>query len=126
MIALIPKDGGSRMDLPRSYALKCHAKKNVGFFDVYGRLRWDDCSVTITGGCLNPSKGRFIHPSEDRVITPREASLLQSFPADYAFPTCIPKFALADIIGEALPPKFSLIQCQSIKRHLDKHSAGYL
>jgi DNA (cytosine-5)-methyltransferase 1 len=124
MIALIPHDGGSRKDLPPDYTLKCHLKENVGFCDVYGRLRWDDYSVTITGGCLNPSKGRFLHPTENRVITPREASLLQSFPADYIFPTDIPKSELADVIGEALPPKFSLIQSLGIKQHLDKYHGG--
>lgn len=121
LIALIPKDGGSRKDLPRRYILECHLKQAVGFGDIYGRLRWDDCSGTITGGCLNPSKGRFLHPEEDRVITPREALLLQSFPLDYKLPLDVGKASLAAMIGEALPPKFSYIQCKAIKRHLDKH-----
>jgi DNA (cytosine-5)-methyltransferase 1 len=121
-IKLTPKDGGSSKDLPASYKLACHKKSNVGFNDVYGRLRWDDYSTTITGGCLNPSKGRFLHPDEDRVITPREAALLQSFPIDYKFPANIPKQALALLIGNALPPKFSYIQSLNIKNHLE----GYL
>lgn len=118
-IRLTPKNGGSSKDLPVSYKLKCHEKENVGFNDVYGRLRWDDYSSTITGGCLNPSKGRFLHPEEDRVITPREAALLQSFPPDYKFPVNISKQALALLIGNALPPKFSYIQSLNIKNHLD-------
>jgi len=122
MIALIPKDGGGRKDLPTEYQLECHSKPEVGFGDIYGRLKWDTCSGTITGGCLNPSKGRFLHPEENRVITPREAALLQSFAADYHFPTNIPKSSLANIIGEALPPRFSYIQCSTIRAHLD----GYL
>ena len=120
-IKLTPKDGGSWKDLPKKYILDCHKKKNVGFNDVYGRLRWDDYSTTITGGCLNPSKGRFLHPEQDRVITPREAALLQSFPADYQFPLDIPKQALALLIGNALPPKFSYYQSKNIKKHLDNH-----
>ena len=120
-IKLTPKDGGSWKDLPKKYILDCHKKKNVGFNDVYGRLRWDDYSTTITGGCLNPSKGRFLHPEQDRVITPREAALLQSFPADYRFPLDIPKQALALLIGNALPPKFSYYQSKNIKKHLDNH-----
>lgn len=121
MIRLLPKNGGSRTNLPNEYVLKCHKRKGVGFKDVYGRLRWDDYSSTITGGCLNPSKGRFLHPEEDRVITPREAALLQTFPGDYKFPTDIPKNALALLIGNALPPKFSKIQSENIKAHLDTH-----
>ncbi|NQX56861.1 DNA cytosine methyltransferase [Pedobacter panaciterrae] len=120
-IKLTPKDGGSWKDLPKEYQLKCHAKENVGFNDVYGRLRWDDYSTTITGGCLNPSKGRFLHPEENRVITPREAALIQSFPKNYKFPLDIPKQALALLIGNALPPAFSLIQSANIKTHLDKY-----
>jgi DNA (cytosine-5)-methyltransferase 1 len=120
-IKLTPKNGGSRKDLPESFKLKCHAKENIGFKDIYGRLKWDDYSSTITGGCLNPSKGRFLHPEEDRVITPREAALLQSFPIDYKFPINIPKHSLALLIGNALPPKFSYIQSLNIKQHLDKH-----
>ncbi len=120
-IRLTPKDGGSRKDLPDEFLLDCHSKKNIGFNDVYGRLRWDDYSTTITGGCLNPSKGRFLHPEQDRVITPREAALLQSFPADYKFPTDISKSSLALLIGNALPPRFSYIQSKNIKEHLDQH-----
>lgn len=120
-IRLVPKDGGSWKDLPEKYILKCHKKKDVGFNDIYGRLRWNDYSSTITGGCLNPSKGRFLHPEEDRVITAREAALLQSFPITYKFPLNIPKASLALLIGNALPPKFSYIQSENIKKHLDKH-----
>lgn len=118
MIKKIPRDGGGRKDLPESYILSCHKKENVGFNDVYGRLRWDDVSSTITGGCLNPSKGRFLHPEEDRCISAREASLLQTFPLDYKFPKKIPRTDLALMIGNALPPIFSKIQSRNIYMHL--------
>jgi DNA (cytosine-5)-methyltransferase 1 len=74
LISLVPKNGGSRTDLPEEYQLECH-KRTTGFRDVYGRMAWDRPSPTITGGCNNPSKGRFLHPEEDRVITLREAAL---------------------------------------------------
>lgn len=121
MIQMTPKNGGGRKDLPEEYRLKCHSKENVGFNDIYGRLRWDDYANTITGGCLNPSKGRFLHPEEDRVITPREAALIQTFPLNYKFPIEVGKTSLASMIGEALPPKFSCIQCKNIKEHLDNY-----
>ncbi len=120
-IKLTPKDGGSRKDLPKGFVLKCHDKEGVGFNDIYGRLRWDDYSSTITGGCLNPSKGRFLHPKENRCITAREAALLQSFPKLYKFPEDITKDSLALLIGNALPPHFSFIQSINIKKHLDKY-----
>ncbi|MGG4103660.1 DNA cytosine methyltransferase [Paenibacillus lautus] len=115
IISLIPKDGGSRTDLPPEYWLECHKKSGVGFSDVYGRLSWDKVSSTITGGCLNPSKGRFLHPTENRVITAREAALLQTFPIDYAFPSDISKTELAQMIGNSFPPKFSEIQANYLK-----------
>lgn len=120
-IEMTPKNGGGRKDLPKSYILKCHDKENVGFNDVYGRLRWDDYSTTITGGCLNPSKGRFLHPEQNRCISAREAALLQSFPKDYKFPENAPRGKLALMIGNALPPNFSYIQSENLKQHLLTH-----
>ncbi|MCK6484529.1 MAG: DNA cytosine methyltransferase [Phycisphaerae bacterium] len=105
LIKLIPRDGGSRSDLPEDRWLECH-KRCEGFKDVYGRMRWDSVAPTITGGCLNPSKGRFLHPIQDRPITAREAALLQSFPADYRFSTERGMYAVAAMIGNALPPEF--------------------
>ena len=121
LIRDIPHDGGSRKDLGENRQLECHKKANVGFNDVYGRLRWDDYSTTITGGCLNPSKGRFLHPEQDRCISAREAALLQSFPKNYKFPTDVPISKIALMIGNALPPQFCKIQALNIKKHLKKH-----
>ncbi len=121
IIESIPKDGGSRTSMHWRYRLNCHKKKKIGFNDIYGRLRWDDYSTTITGGCLNPSKGRFLHPTKNRNITAREAALLQSFPKRYKFPKDISKTSLSLLIGNALPPKFSYIQCKNIREHLDAY-----
>lgn len=117
LIKLIPKDGGSRSALPKHIQLKCHSRSD-GHYDVYGRMRWDDVAPTITGGCVNPSKGRFLHPVENRAITLREAALLQSFPPDYYFSLRRGKYAAAEMIGNALPPTFSRIQGEAIKAHL--------
>jgi DNA (cytosine-5)-methyltransferase 1 len=121
LIKDIPHNGGSRKDLGKDRQLKCHQKENVGFNDVYGRLRWDDYSTTITGGCLNPSKGRFLHPEQDRCISAREAALLQSFPKNYKFPVDAPKSSIALMIGNALPPRFSYYQSKNIKQHILVH-----
>lgn len=121
LIKDIPKNGGSRKDLGVKRQLKCHQRENIGFNDVYGRLRWDDYSTTITGGCLNPSKGRFLHPEQDRCISAREASMLQSFPMNYKFPLDAPKTKIALMIGNALPPVFSRIQAENIKNHITSH-----
>lgn len=117
LISLIPKNGGSRSSLPDSYQLSCH-KKTTGFKDVYGRMSWDRPSPTITGGCINPSKGRFLHPEEDRAITLREASLLQTFPADYRFSLENGRDGVATMIGNALPPKFIEFHASYLKKHI--------
>ena len=118
-IRLTPHDGGSRLDLPDEYILTCHRKEGIGFKDVYGRLAWDKVSSTITGGCLNPSKGRFLHPEQDRCISAREAALLQTFPPNYVFPVDLSRTAIALMIGNALPPAFCAAQAQTISEHLD-------
>ncbi len=115
----IPKDGGGRLDLPRSRQLRCHTRCD-GFKDIYGRMAWDDVAPTITGGCFNPSKGRFLHPKENRAITMREAALLQSFPRTYWFPRSAGKQAVAIMIGNALPPEFIRRHASSVRKYLQR------
>lgn len=110
IIRSIPKDGGSRSSLPDHLVLDCHRGTNPGFRDVYGRMSWDKVAPTITSGCGNPSKGRYLHPEEDRAISLREAALLQTFPPDYYFDLSEGRGKAALMIGNALPPEF-------IKRH---------
>ena len=123
LIRRIPKDGGSRTDLPEEFQLDCHKRCN-GFKDVYGRMAWNDVAPTITSGCFNPSKGRFLHPEEDRAITMREAALLQGFPHRYKFPTTDNKSAVALMIGNALPPPFIAAHARSILRVLRDNGGG--
>jgi len=114
IIALIPKDGGSRSDLPSKYQLDCH-KRSDGFSDVYGRLSWDDVSPTITSGCSNPSKGRFLHPVQNRTISLREAAILQGFPRSYKFDVAHGKESIALMIGNALPPPFITAHASALR-----------
>lgn len=121
LIAKIPKNGGSRLSLGADEQLKCHQKCD-GFKDVYGRMAWDALSPTITGGCVNPSKGRFLHPEQNRAITLREAALLQSFPRRYRFSLDRGKFAVAVMIGNAFPPLFVKLHAKRIYDHLQKRN----
>lgn len=102
-IKATPKDGGSRRDLPPEMQCECHIRGD-GYFDVYGRMAWDAIAPTITSGCSNPSKGRFLHPEQDRAITLREAALLQTFPENYKFCLERGKDHVARQIGNAFPP----------------------
>ena len=121
LIQRIPQDGGSRKDLPAEDQLDCH-KRCDGFKDVYGRMAWDEVSPTITSGCFNPSKGRFLHPEEHRAITMREAALLQGFPDGYKFPKATSKSSLAMMIGNALPPPFIAAHAKVIRNTLQHAS----
>ena len=102
VIAQVPHDGGSR---PKGVGPKCLDKVN-GFSDVYGRLRWDKPSITITQYARNPASGRYSHPEQDRGLTIREVARLQSFPDGYLW-----NGSLGDAfkqIGEAVPPLLAL------------------
>ncbi len=105
LIRRIPKNGGSRAALGRKSQLPCHQVTD-GFKDIYGRMSWRGVAPTITSGCTNPSKGRFLHPEEDRAITLREAAILQGFPRKYVFSLTRGKSGAATLIGNALPPNF--------------------
>jgi DNA (cytosine-5)-methyltransferase 1 len=105
LIRRIPRNGGSRSDLGRRQQLRCH-KRCDGFSDVYGRMAWAGVAPTITGGFVNPSKGRFLHPSCNRAITLREGALLQTFPRRYEICLTEGKYRAAELIGNALPATF--------------------
>jgi DNA (cytosine-5)-methyltransferase 1 len=117
IIKSIPRNGGSRVSLGKRGQLRCHKEFN-GFKDVYGRMPWDEVAPTITGGCINPSKGRFLHPVLNRAITLREAALLQTFPPRYFFSLRRGKLATAALIGNALPPQFVKGHARQVLKHL--------
>lgn len=102
VIAQVPHDGGIR---PKGVGPKC-LDKVKGFSDVYGRLRWDKPSVTITQYARNPASGRYSHPEQDRGLTIREAARLQSFPDGYYWEGSLGENFKQ--IGEAVPPLLSL------------------
>lgn len=106
LIKRIPVDGGGRLDLADKHQLRCHRDFD-GFKDVYGRMSWSKPAPTITGGCINPSKGRFLHPTEHRAITLREAAMLQGFPRNYRFAMDKGRYPVAQLIGNAFPPAFA-------------------
>lgn len=109
-IKAVPQDGGSRTDIPKESWLACH-KKHDGHKDTYGRLHWDEPSNTITSGCTNPSKGRFVHPEQDRALTPREAAALQGFPDSFVFHA----HSIPAQIGNAVPPPLANAIAEAIK-----------
>ncbi len=107
-------EGGAWRDAKR--VLPCHVDHN-GHYDVYGRIKGDEIAPTITGGCTNPSKGRFTHPKQHRGLTVREAALLQTFPKDWTFCGGIESQSLQ--VGNAVPVKLGEALARALKLRLE-------
>jgi len=112
-IRRVPKDGGSRTEVPKGMWLKCH-KKHDGHVDVYGRVAWDRPSNTLTCGCTNVSKGRFVHPEQDRALTYREAAALQGFDLTVVFYGA----SFHNQIGNAVPPTLAFGIAKALKKQI--------
>lgn len=112
-IQKVPTNGGSRSDVHRRSWLECH-RAHDGHKDVYGRLQWDKPSNTITCGCTNVSKGRFVHPIQNRAVTPREAAVLQGFDDDFIFE----EDSVSAQIGNAVPPPYALAIAKALKKKI--------
>lgn len=96
--ARTPANGGSRKQSGR--ILPCH-KNHVGHHDVYGRIDPSVPGPTMTTACINPSKGRFVHPTQHHGITLRHAARLQTFPDWFNFEGGI--MAGGQQVGNAVP-----------------------
>jgi len=114
-----PHDGGDRSSWPDNLILECHKNKN-GHKDVYGRIKWDYPSPTMTGGCSMISKGRFGHPEQNRAISLREAARLQTFPDNFRFAGNFSQ--IAEQIGNAVPSHLAKLVAKSLVKSIEKYS----
>ena len=114
-LKLTPKNGGTRKawkDDPE-LQLEVYKGKDDSFRDVYGRLRWNKPSSTITTRFNGISNGRFAHPEEDRGLSLREGAVLQTFEKDYVF-MCESSTSASKLIGNAVPPQLAYRIAKSI------------
>lgn len=116
-IQATPHDGGSRTDWPDTLVLKCH-KTFKGHTDVYGRMKWDEPSPTLTVKCFSLSNGRFGHPEQDRAISLREAAALQSFSDSYVFYGSVQEMGRQ--IGNAVPVLLAKAMGEYVLKEHDK------
>lgn len=93
-----PINGGSRHQSNR--ILDCH-RDHSGHKDVYGRIDPRVPGPTMTTACINPSKGRFVHPTKHHGIAVRHAARFQTFPDDFIFHGGL--IAAGQQIGNAVP-----------------------
>lgn len=87
---------------------------------AYGRLEWNQPTMTITTRFDTPAGGRFIHPEENRTLTPREAARVQSFPDSFEF--LGNKTIVCKQIGNAVPPKLSFFLANAVSNLLCEQS----
>ena len=123
-IKATPHDGGNSESWSEELILECHKKKSGKTYrgSVYGRMRWDEPSPTMTTQCVGLGNGRYGHPTQDRAISLREAAIFQTFPQKYQFsdptkPIQIGK--VAKFIGNAVPVRLGSIIGRSIKEHVN-------
>ncbi len=119
------KPGGSwKRDWDDDLKSACHrSEKGQSYGSVYGRMKWDEPSPTMTTFCNGIGNGRFGHPEQDRAISLREAAIFQSFPENYVFAEDITTFKTGNTarhIGNAVPPQLGKIIGLSIKKHLQE------
>jgi DNA (cytosine-5)-methyltransferase 1 len=106
-----PLNGGSRNESSR--VLPCHTGHD-GHWDVYGRIDPSQPGPTMTTACINPSKGRFVHPVEHHGITARQAARFQTFPDDFVFHGGL--MAAGEQIGNAVPIRLGEVLLKQIKK----------
>jgi DNA (cytosine-5)-methyltransferase 1 len=101
-------------ELPNEQRPACHRDKSHSYDTVYGRLRWDRPAQTITSGFYCMCMGRYVHPEQRRTLTAHEAARLQFFPDFFDFTPAQSRTKLAEIIGNAVPPKGAYAVARSI------------
>jgi DNA (cytosine-5)-methyltransferase 1 len=106
-------------ELPNDQRPPCHRDKSHSYDTVYGRLRWDRPAQTITSGFYCMCMGRYVHPEQRRTLTGHEAARLQFFPDFFDFSPAKSRTKLAEIIGNAVPPKGAYAVARSIIPNLE-------
>lgn len=96
-----------RWDLADTQRPASHRDGNT-YPSVYGRMRADAPSLTLTTGFLSPGRGRYVHPTRRRTLTPHEGARIQGFPDSFQFVGDSkgepPRTYMATMIGDAVPP----------------------
>lgn len=109
-------EGRSAMNNPVHYPRKENGERMKGFHNTFARMRWDEpCPARAMqsgniGGHNNVHPGRLLPDgtySDARVLTLRELFIVSSLPADWDLPDWCTDNFIRQIIGEAIPPRFS-------------------
>lgn len=120
------RPGGTWRDWDPDLIADCH-KKSSGrsYGSVYGRMRWEEPSPTMTTQCYGFGNGRFGHPGQNRAISLREAAIFQTFPENYKFvPDDKPvQFTpVGRMIGNAVPVRLGEVIGQLLLEHAERYT----
>lgn len=114
----VSSPGGTWRDWPSELIATCHKSKSGKTYpSVYGRMKWDEVSPTITTQFYGFGNGRFGHPEQDRALSLREGAMLQTFPKEYKFVDSNSNVYIKTIgrlIGNAVPVRLGEVIAKSI------------
>lgn len=97
----------------------------------YTRMRADAPASTVTTASGRVGSDNTIHPWENRLLSPFECAHLQTLPVDFKWGDALKRWGhtnLRQMIGEAVPPRFTEMHGRAIRAFLDVASdcAGLL
>lgn len=118
------REGGTWRDWPQHLVAECHRKASgKTYASVYGRMKRNEPSPTMTTLCYGFGNGRFGHYEQARALSLREAAILQSFPRDYEFMPAkdITFKAVGRMIGNAVPVRLGEVIGESLMRHVEAY-----
>jgi DNA (cytosine-5)-methyltransferase 1 len=90
----------------------------------YARMKPDEPAATVTTASGHIGSDRTIHPWENRVLSPLECAELQTFPPEFEWGDTLRirgATNIRDMIGEAVPPRFTAAHGQVLASLLNGH-----
>ena len=109
-------EGKSAFLNPVYYPKTAQGCRMKGFHNTFARMKWDEpCPARAKnsgniGSHNNAHPGRLLEDgthSDARVLTLRELFIVSSLPADWNLPEWCSDQFIREIVGEAIPPRFS-------------------
>jgi DNA (cytosine-5)-methyltransferase 1 len=120
------RPGGTWRDWDPELVAKCHKKSSGKTYpSVYGRMRWEEPSPTMTTQCYGFGNGRFGHPEQNRAISLREAAIFQTFPPNYRFVPDDQPVQISPVgrmIGNAVPVRLGEVIGRHLLEHVKSHA----
>lgn len=120
--------GGSWREWESDLVADCHKRgSGKSYCSVYGRMRWDEPSPTVTTQFFGFGNGRFGHPDQDRAISLREGAILQGFPKSYRFVPPGEEVKIKNVgrmIGNAVPVTLAKAIARAVRSHLQEMENG--